>query len=234
MSVLAKITQIQQETPLIRSFRLEFETSDFSFLPGQWVDFYANIEGNLKVAGYSIVSLPSQKSFIDIAVKKIGTNPVTNYLHTNVKVGDIVYVDGGYGDFYFTKKMGTSVVLISGGIGVTPLLGILRYIQDEAPEVKATMIYSAKTQNEFLFYDEFLKIMNKNNNINCIFTITQSEETESWNGHRGRITIDLINKANLNPNTIFYICGPPKMVENLNQLLLISKIPDKQIHIETW
>ena len=62
----------------------------------------------------------------------------------------------------------------------------------------------------------------------------KSEETESWNGHRGRITIDLINKANLNPNTIFYICGPPKMVENLNQLLLLSKIPDKQIHIETW
>ena len=166
MSVLAKITRIQQETSLIRSFRLELEDSRFSFLPGQWVDFYKNIEGELRVAGYSIISLPSQKGFIDLAVKKIGTNPVTKYLHDGVKLGDTVYVDGGYGDFFFTKDMGTSVVLISGGIGVTPLLGILRYIQDEAPEVQATMLYSAKSQEEFLFHNEFLEIEKKNENIN--------------------------------------------------------------------
>ena len=114
MSVLAKIIRIQQETSLIRSFRLELEDSRFSFLPGQWVDFYKNIEGELRVAGYSIISLPSQKGFIDLAVKKIGTNPVTKYLHDGVKLGDTVYVDCGYGDFFFTKDMGTSVVLISG------------------------------------------------------------------------------------------------------------------------
>ena len=133
-----------------------------------------------------------------------------------------------------TKEMGASVVLISGGIGVTPLLGILRYIQDEASEVDATMIYSAKTQNEFLFYDEFLAIENKNNNINCIFTITQSDGTEDWKGYRGRINIDLIKKANLKPDTIFYLCGPPAMVEDLYQVLISNKIPNELIYIETW
>lgn len=234
MSVLAKITRIQQETSLIRSFRLELEDSRFSFLPGQWVDFYKHIEGELRVAGYSIISLPSQKGFIDLAVKKIGTNPVTKYLHDDVKVGDTVYVDGGYGDFFFTKEMGASVVLVSGGIGVTPLLGILRYIQHEAPEVEATMLYSAKTQDEFLFYDEFLDIEKKNDNINCIFTITQSNGTDNWNGLRGRIDIDLINKINLKQETIFYLCGPPTMVEDLYKLLISNKIPNDHIYIETW
>ena len=234
MSVLAKIIRIQQEPSLIRSFRLELEDSRFSFLPGQWVDFYKNIEGELRVAGYSIISLPSQKGFIDLAVKKIGTNPVTKYLHDGVKLGDTVYVDGGYGDFFFTKDMGTSVVLISGGIGVTPLLGILRYIQDEAPEVQATMLYSAKSQEEFLFHNEFLEIEKKNENINCIFTITQSNNLKKWNGSIGRIDMDLINRTNLKPETIFYLCGPPAMVEDLHKLLLSNKIPSDRIYTETW
>ena len=99
----------------------------------------------MEVAGYSITSSPLTNGRIEIAVKLEGENPVTHLLHTRAKIGDELHIDGGQGEFYYQRGKGDSIVLIGGGIGLTPLISILAYVAEAHPEVGATLIYSASS-----------------------------------------------------------------------------------------
>ena len=92
----AIIMNITQATPTIRTLRIE-PKGDFAFKAGQWVDFYADIAGVRRVAGYSMTSSPLVLGYFDLAVKRIGENPVTKYIHSEAKEGEVVHVDGGNG-----------------------------------------------------------------------------------------------------------------------------------------
>ena len=232
-AIAARITAVRQETPTTRSFTLQLESEGFSFLPGQWVDFYAEIDGKLQVAGYSLISVPSENRTVDVAVKRVGDNPVTRYLHEGVGVGDMVYVDGGYGDFAFTRDMSDSIVLISGGIGVTPLLGILRYVRASAPDVRATLVYSAGTPDELLFRQEFEEMERDNPNVRCLLTVTRPVGDE-WTGRTGRIDARLLREAHIDDRTLFYVCGPREMVESMLAMLVAEGIPGERVKFETW
>lgn len=232
MTVTARIAAIRQETPTVRSFTLEMEAEGFAFLPGQWVDFYAEVQGRVQVAGYSLISLPSSTGTVDVAVKRAGENPVTRYLHERAAVGDEVFIDGGYGDFCYTRDMGDSVVLIAGGIGVTPLLGILRYIDHDAPDVHVTMICSATSPAEFLRRDELLQMEGRNPNVRCLFTVTGSPE--AWAGRTGRIDSALLREARVDPAALFYVCGPPDMTQGMLGLLAAEGVEPTRIRFEAW
>ncbi len=69
MKVPVSIAAIRQETPTVRSFRLDLGGQEFHFKPGQWLDCYAAIEGRLEVAGFSITSSPLRRDSIELAVK---------------------------------------------------------------------------------------------------------------------------------------------------------------------
>ena len=232
MTVTARIAAIRQETPTVRSFTLELEAEGFAFLPGQWVDFYAEIQGRALVAGSSLISLPSNTRTVDVAVKSAGENPVTRYLHERAAVGDEVFIDGGYGDFCYTSEMGDAVVLIAGGIGVTPLLGILRYIDDAAPDVRVTMICSATDPAEFLRRDELQETARRNPNVRCLFTVTGSGE--GWTGRTGRIDAALLREAQVDTDALFYVCGPPDMTQGMLGLLAAEGVASTRIRFESW
>jgi ferredoxin-NADP reductase len=233
MTVGARIAAIRQETPTIRSFTLELEVAGFSFLPGQWVDFYREIGGRAQVAGYSITSVPSDTRTVELAVKRVGHSLVTRYLHETVAVGDQVYIDGGYGDFNYTREMGDSVVLIAGGIGITPFLSIIRHIDQAAPDVRVTLVCSASTPDELLRREELLDIERRNPNVRCVFTVTRTAGT-AWSGHTGRIDGGLLRDAEIDHRAVFFICGPLVMTESIVDLLAAEGIDDARVHYEKW
>ena len=88
-SVLIPVTiaAIRQETPSIKGFELDLLEQEFEFLPGQWIDCYAETMGLMEVAGYSITSSPLSTDRIEIAVKLEGENPVTHLLHKRAEIG---------------------------------------------------------------------------------------------------------------------------------------------------
>ena len=129
-----RIVEIRQETPTVKSLRLDLMGQDFSFHPGQWIDCYAEIEGERPVAGYTLTSSAAVKKTIELAVKE-ADNPVTRFIHGEAAVGDTLYVDGGQGDVYYAREMGDSLVLIAGGIGITPLISMVRTVRDSHPDL---------------------------------------------------------------------------------------------------
>ena len=121
------IKRIKQATPTIRVLTLDLRGKEFLYKSGQWIDCYAVIDGERKIVGYSLASSPATIGSIEVAVKE-SDNPVTEYVHSVARVGDTIYIEGGQGDVFYEDGMGGKVVLIGSGIGVAPLMGILRYI----------------------------------------------------------------------------------------------------------
>ncbi|MEK6932763.1 MAG: FAD-dependent oxidoreductase, partial [Nanoarchaeota archaeon] len=124
-------------------------------------------------------------------------------------------------------------VMLSGGIGITPLRSMIKYSLDKKLKIKITLFYSNKVPEEIL-YQKGLETFAKNRNFTLISTITEPEESkESWKGLIGRIDANLIKKYVKDfDNKIFYICGPPKMVDLMQNILKEMNIPQDQIKIE--
>ena len=233
MTVPARIISIEQGTPTIKLFKLDLGGQDFTFLPGQWVDCYVEIKGRVEVAGYSMTSSPLTRGTFDLAVKLEGQNPVTHFLRHRAEVGTVLHVDGGQGDFYYRREMGDSVVLIGGGIGLTPLMSIIKHIDEAEPDVRATLVYSAATPSELLFREQLELIASRKSRFRYLLTVTRLAD-ETWNGHIGRIDAAMLAEAHVGPRDQFYICGPPAMIQDMVTLLAETGVPASRIQYEGW
>ena len=233
MRLPATIVAIRQETPTIKSFALDLDGREIGFMAGQWVDFFVTLEGAEAVGGYSITSSPAEQTTFSLAVRRDESNhPVTNWLHEEARVGDEVEVALG-GDFYYEPDEADSVVLIAGGIGLTPLMSIVRSANELATRTRLTLVYSASTPDELLFRNELESIAANNPRIRPIFTITQPE-SDSWDGRTGRINADLLRAESVDLNALFFVCGPPAMIQSMIAMLRDLGVPRPRIRYEQW
>lgn len=229
----AIISAIRQETPTIKSFVLQCAAPEFEFLPGQWLDLHVELGGRDEVGGYSMINAPRGDGRIELAVKYSDTHTVTRYLHEQARVGDRVAVSNGSGTFYYRRSMGERVVLIGAGVGVTPLLSIMRHIHRDESGVDVTLLYSVAVAEEVLFADELAQMNRERDKTRVLITVTQPQGTK-WSGLTGRIDADKLAKAGLNADTVYFICGPGEMVDNTAQMLLDLGIPERNVVFEKW
>ena len=233
MRLSATIAAIRQETPTIKSFGLDLGIREIGFMAGQWVDFFVTLEGAEAVGGYSITSSPAEQTTFSLAVKRDDSDhPVTNWLHGDARVGDKAEVALG-GDFYYEPDESDSVVLVAGGIGLTPLMSIVRSADELATLTRLTLVYSASTPDELLFRDELNSIAAANPRIRCVFTVTQPDP-HSWSGHTGRIDADLLKTKSIDLDALFFLCGPPAMIRELIEMLRDLGVPRPRIRYEQW
>lgn len=231
MRIPARIAEIRQETPTIKSFVIAYDEAPFEFLPGQWIDLYAEVDGELRVGGYSMTSTPLQRGSIQLALKYSDSHALTHFMHARAQVGDTVWISQGSGEFYFQPGMSEHVVLIGAGIGVTPMLSILRYVYEAVPEVRATLLYGVAVPEEILFREE-LERMAQSERIELLVTVSQP--AQDWNGLRGRIDEAMLQRTGLNPQALYYLCGPPGMVEETALALEALGIRSERIRYEKW
>ena len=233
MRLTATITAIKRETPTVKSFALDLGGREIGFSAGQWVDLFVSIEGAETVGGYSITSSPADQSTIRLAVKHDGSDhPVTNWLHDAAREGDLVEVSLG-GEFTYTPDEAPSVVLIGGGIGMTPLMSIVRAVDEMARLTCLTLVYSASSPDEILFHRELEFVAARNPRIRCVFTVTRNQ-SGTWNGRTGRIDADLLRSEGIDPDALFFICGPPEMIQDVAAMLTTLGVPGSRVRYEQW
>lgn len=227
----ARIESIEQATPLIRVFNLVTDPARFSARAGQWIDLAISLPSGTVIGGYSVVSAPNHDGHLQLAIKFADHHPATLHLHTRSRAGDEVFVTSGQGPFVFEKGMGREVVLLGAGIGVTPLISILRYISKEMDDVNVHLVYSVASRREVLFAEE-LAALARSPRVGVTLTITR--EAEDWLGHTGRISHPLLESLRLPREALYYYCGSRDFIEDMTQLLRDWGIPEPQLRYEKW
>lgn len=233
MKTPVRILSIRQETPTVKSYILDLEGREFSFLPGQWVDCYVDADGERGVAGYTLTSSPTAVGTIELTVRRSEEREVTRFMHEEAKTGDVIYVDGGQGDFYYEREMGDSLTLIAGGIGITPLMSMLRYVDEGTSDVRAKLFYSARAPSEIVFRRQLEEIVGRNRRIDCVFTVTRPG-VEPWEGRTGRIGSGLLMDKGVDLGGLFFVCGPKPMGQDMEEMLRGLGVPSERVRHEQW
>ena len=228
----ATISAIDTATPTIRALRLRIPDPEFRFLPGQWVDLGVEADGNRLTAGYSITTSPLQRGEIELAIKASARHPLARWVHEHARVGDAVRVTQGQGPFVYLPEMSDNVVLIGGGVGVTPLLSIFRHVRDAGLPTRAHLLYSVSNSAEILFHDELDAAARSNPNLHVSITVTQPDP--QWHGLTGRIDPIKLHALDVPDDTLYYLCGPKGMVEDMSTLLHDLGVPMSRIIFEKW
>jgi ferredoxin-NADP reductase len=226
--ITVKINRMWQETPTIKVLKLDLMGGEFSYHPGQWIDCYADIDGERRVAGYSIASSPTTKGAFELAVKR-SDNPVTQYIHTRARVGDTLYVEGGQGDVYYTREMGDNLVIFAAGIGIAPMMGILRYAH-AVGDVEAKMIYGAASDEELAYLVEIRSIADANPRITHHVTVSGGGTKQ----REGKVDESLLSELGLDLGALYFVCGPPPMINSTVNILRKMGVQDRRIRYELW
>lgn len=227
----ARVERVDQATPHVKVFTLVTDPGRFRAEPGQWVEVAVPCEGELLVGQYSLVSAPNANGRVQLAIKHAERHPATRYLHSRCREGDTAYITCGQGDFVFCPGMADEVVLLGAGIGVAPLLSILRFIRSEELPVAAHLVYSAVSQDEMLFADE-LGDMSAQPNLNVTCTVTRC--SDGWRGHTGRISNSLLESLALPDNALYYFCGARGFINDMRRLVGQRGIPEDRLRYEKW
>jgi ferredoxin-NADP reductase len=228
----AQIQTIIPATPTIHVLRLAIPDRAFRFLPGQWVDLGMEIDGATHTAGYSITTSPVHDGAIELAIKASAHHPVARWVHERASAGDRVRVSQGQGPFVYLPEMSDNVVLIGGGVGITPLLSIFRHVRDARLPTQAHLVYSVSDSREILFRDELEAAARAHDNLHVSFTVTQHDP--DWHGLTGRIDPVKLHALDVPDDTLYYLCGPKGMVEDMSTLLHDLGVPMNRIIFEKW
>jgi ferredoxin-NADP reductase len=155
-------------------------------------------------------------------------------MHDAVKEGDLLQVSAASGKFTFTGDEASRIVLLAAGVGITPLMSILRYLTDRNWNGRIDMIYSCKTVQDIIFREELEDLQRRFPNLHLTFTLTRPEDG-SWDGLIGRIDASLLQRAIPDLTSVpFYFCGPSEMLSATTSLLRELGVADSNIRKESF
>jgi ferredoxin-NADP reductase len=150
--------------------------------------------------------------------------------------GDGIEVRGPVGSFTFQKDSPGPYVFIAGGIGITPFRSMIKYALDKKLPQRITLLYCARTQEEFVFRKELDEWKDRHPPLSILYTVTHPiPGLPPWDGRIGRIDESWIrDHAKDERATRYYVCGSGGMVDEMTALLTRMKIPSQAMHFEKF
>jgi len=226
---VARITRIEKLSSTEKVFKIVFDDEEkrnnFSFKPGQFVEL--TVFG-LGEAPFSIVSNPINRDFFKLCVRDAGS--VSGALH-RMEEGSKIGIRGPFGNGYFPyqKMKNHNVLLIAGGLGIAPLMSLIRYILHYREEYKRILIiYGAVDPKSILFKHE-IQYWNNRGDISICMSVDNPDD--KWTGEIGACT-KLIPRVNFPAeDTYAVVCGPPIMYKYVIKELEEKKFLPEQIFL---
>lgn len=254
-----KVKNVVQQTADAVSIEFE-QPENFTYKAGQFLTFLLEIDGKKVRRSYSLSSCSSIGESPSVAVKRVEGGLVSNYINDNIKVGDELEVMEPLGNFYVDtdKDKQRHIILIGGGSGVTPLIGILKTILHGEPQSIISFIYANKTADDIIykkqldelqsaFPDRFRLIHHLNDeNVEkytkqkkSFFGLKKKDVDMETTGQLDEaIVIDYItNQLNVDLSldpVEFYLCGPQGLMKMVEKALKGEDVPQERIVKESF
>ncbi len=231
------VTEVQQETPDVWTIKLAppSGSSRFDYLPGQFhfLTFYRASHLPVEEHHWTISSSPTEEGFIASTIKESGDFTVSI---GRTKPGDKALVYGPFGRFsYALHRHERNLIFIAGGIGITPLISMLRHMRDSRADRRVVLLYANNSEKDIVFREE-LALMESTGALRLKVVHVLTKPSDSWKGERGYIDLPKIERSS-GPNLIknaFYICAPPALMNSIVPTLRGAGVPAKNIHFERF
>ncbi len=233
------VTRIFEETHDVKTFRLAAVDGGplpFTHVAGQYLNLALEIEGRRVNRSYTIASPPTRNAYCEISVKRVSGGYASHYLHDMWREGHRVSVSAPAGRFVFAGDATDTrrVVLIAGGIGITPMMSVVRSLTDRGWSGEIFLLLSIRAVRDFAFADELGYLQSRFPNLRVRVLVSQDRDTP-WHGERGQITGDVITSfvPNLSRGPVM-LCGPDPMMTAMRALLVGMGVPDAEVIQEAF
>ncbi|MFO0744497.1 MAG: ferric reductase-like transmembrane domain-containing protein [Myxococcota bacterium] len=223
-----RVARVFQETHDVKTFRLVSPDGGplpFDYRPGQYLNIKLDISGRRVNRSYTIASSPSRGQHCELSVKRAKDGYASHFLHDAVREGDLVKVSAPAGRFVFDgasaeRAPSERVLLVAGGVGITPLMSMVRWLTDRAWPGDIYLAISVRTRADIIFQDELAYLERRFPNLHVVVTLSQPDA--DWAGARGHVSAALL--AGLVPDlgrrrTPVFLCGPEPMMLAVRALL---------------
>lgn len=232
-----QVAAIYDETPNVKTFRLKNPDGGpmpFAFAPGQFLTYSADIDGKHVKRSYTIASSAAQTAYLETTIKREDVGVFSRFMHDHVRAGDVLDVLGPSGVFTFNGTEADSVVLIGGGVGITPLMSVIRYLADTSWPGDIYLVYGARSTEDFIFRSELEFLQRRMPNLHVAATMARAAG-DAWMGTEGPITRDLLLRAvpDLAKRRV-HLCGPPTMMGAVKKLLFDLGVPVDNVKTEAF
>lgn len=218
-----------------------------TFQSGQHLPLKFNVPGERKplIRCYSLSSVPRQDSY-RISVKSVAppTNNsnippgrVSHFINNQLMVGDIVEAKAPSGSFTLSEHGNSPIVLLAGGIGITPIFSMLEDLIATGTDRTIVLLYGVRFGREHAFREQIANISAQHNNVHVINCYSHPEPIDQASVDyqvSGWVSIDLIKQILPSSQCMFYLCGPPPFMNSLQSGLSEWGVPGNRIRHEAF
>lgn len=228
-----ELAEVIDRTPSVKSFRFPIRAKGFRYRAGQFFFITILVNGQRADHHFSFSSSPTEKGYMEFT-KRITASDFSQTL-AELRPGTWAHIKGPLGDFTLPAKP-AKLSFLSGGIGITPLRGMMRYAVDKKLSHDIVLLYGNPNPAEIAFREELEAMQSLANPcIRVEHVLSGPGVPEDWPGRTGFINSQVIKEAMPDyVDRLHYVSGPPKMVTALKDQLLALSVPESQIKVDSF
>lgn len=216
-----------------------------AFRPGQFLTFSLDVAGGPITRCYSLSDRPDPAHY-RVTIKRVPAPPdhpeflpgqSSNHFHDHVRVGDVLRVKAPSGHFFIDPDPSVPAVLIGGGIGITPMMSMVRWCIATQPQRVAHLFYGLRNSDEHAYKLQLEELAASHPALRLHVVYSRPTEADVLGRdyqHAGHIDVDLLRKTLPHGRHQFYVCGPPAMMQTLVPALAEWGVPVGDIHYEAF
>jgi nitric oxide dioxygenase len=236
-----RVSAATNESELVRAFTLVPVQGEVpNFRPGQYVSVAITLPSGLRqLRQYSLSDAPNGRH-LRISVKRevagheTPAGMVSNWLHDNLEVGSVVKVSKPFGDFQPDAEGSQPIVLLSAGVGITPMISVLNRIAEVAPQRRVIFAHAARDEKHHPHQNDVAQAAAKMPNLHTAFFYEDMAVGQPGkDGQSGRMAIDKLPQWDV-ANTDVYMCGPLPFMQEQWASLVKRGVPAKHLHREVF
>lgn len=206
------------------------------FYPGQYAAIGFKKAGRPSpVRCFSVITVPERPDVLQFGMRIEG-----NFTQTAARLtpGTKVFIRGPFGNFVVDEQQDRNLVMLAGGIGITPFVSMIRAATHYRSPKPMVLLYSCRSQNDIPFYDEILELEQRNPRFKAVFFITGGDVDKGRPGHfiSGRITGRRLEElSHGRPNFFtYFLCGPKSFMRSMETELISNNTDPAQIVTEDF